>query len=811
MTSAPLHVHVVCTTHWDREWYLSAERFRFRLVRTMDAVLALLEAHPNYRFTLDGQAIVLEDYLEIRPEREAELRRHLASGRLRAGPWYVQPDEFLVSDEALRRNLDLGMALVRRLGGQPVMAGYLPDAFGHLANLPAVLRSRGIGAAIFTRGPDPQVAALGDLFCWRAPGGEAVVAHRQPIGYGLTLSEDPQAARAQLRAALGALQAEARGHELLLQLGSDHSRPQPFVPELIGAVGAPFTFSDHDAYLAAVRAEHLTLPVYQGELRSGARHPLLSGTLSARLYLKRRNFALDDRLRFTAEPLLARAAPSGGAPPEAYLRRAWTLLVRNHPHDSICGCSVDEVHDEMEVRFQQAEGIAEELERDALARLAGSPDAGRLLVLNPHAGAFLDTELLLARAEVAGGAARVGGQPAQLGAVRSALVSTLAGPASELPQWLEQLEDRHPVRWLSWTVAGTHLRAEVDEGPRAPDCPAPDALLAEAIAHGVRTVELRVYQTRARLTTALAGTAPAQALDLAAASDLPAEGAGTARLLGAHLVVEVDHQDGTLRVTERKTGRVWPGLHALHDVGDRGDTYTFSATPEAPIRARLLSAEVAERGPVRQSLDLVYELRLPEGLTPERDARSPATVSLLVRTRVALWAAARHVEFSTSFTNTARDHRLRVHFPGPGRGSLADSAGVTVSRPDLRPSADTVNWAEQPADAHPLTHWAAKQDPAGSWGVAARGLSEYGHADGLSLTLVRAVGWLSRDDLPERPSQAGPPYSVPGAQCLRALTAEYAWFPAFAAAEQLNAAALAYAHPPRAWLVPARPSPPPPP
>lgn len=802
--SAPLHVHVVCTTHWDREWYLSAERFRFRLVQALDAVLALLEAHPAYRFTLDGQAIMLEDYLEIRPEREAELRGHLASGRLRAGPWYVQPDEFLVSDEALRRNLDLGMALVRRLGGEPSRVGYLPDAFGHLADLPALLRGRGIDAAIFTRGPDPAVAALGDLFRWRAPGGEEILAHRQPIGYGLTLSEDPQTARAQLQAALDALQAEARGSELLLQLGSDHSRPQAFVPQLIGEVGAPFLFSDHDAYLAALRAEPLALAEYSGELRSGARHPLLSGTLSARLYLKQANFALDDRLRFSVEPLLARAAPCGEVPPEAYLRRAWTLLIRNHPHDSICGCSVDGVHDEMEVRFRQAGDIALELERDALARLAASPDAGRLLVLNPFAGRFLDTELLLARAEVAGGALRVGGQPAQLGEVRSERVSTLAGPVGELPQWLEQLEDRHPLRWLSWSVTGDHLLGEVDEGPRAHGCPAPDALLAEAIARGVRTVELRVYQTQARLSTALADTDSTQALDLTVASHPPAEEAGAARLEGEHLLIEVDGEDGSLRVTERDTGRVWPGLHALRDVGDRGDTYTFSATPEAPLRASLLSANVAERGPVHQSLDLIYELRLPVGLNPERNGRSAETVALRVHTRVRLWNAARHLEFSTRFTNTARDHRLRVHFPGPGEGSLADSAGVTVARPDLRPSAETAGWAEQPADAHPLAHWVAKQDASGCWGVAARGLSEYGQLGGLSLTLVRAVGWLSRDDLPERPSQAGPPYPVPGAQCLRPMTAEYAWFAPCATEGELNAAALAYAHPPRAWLVPAR-------
>ena len=674
--SAPVRVHVVCTTHWDREWYLSAERFRFRLVQTLDAVLELLERHPAYRFTLDGQAIMLEDYLEIRPERGAEVRGHLASGRLRAGPWYVQPDEFLVSAEALRRNLDLGMALVRRFGGEPVMAGYLPDAFGHLANLPAILRSRGITAAIFTRGPGPEVSALGDLFCWRAPGGEEVVAHRQPIGYGLTLSPDPASARSQLSTALKQLEAEANGHEFLLQLGSDHSRPQAFVPELIGEVGTPFVFSDHDAYLGAVQAEHLKLPDYQGELRSGQSHPLLSGTLSARLYLKQRNYALDDRLRFTTEPLLALAQPHGAAPPDTYLRRAWTLLIRNHPHDSICGCSIDEVHDEMDVRSQQAESIAEELERDALERLGHSSLAGRLLVLNPQEGQRLSTEMLLARHEVTSGGLRIGAQPAQFRVLRSALISTLAGPVAELPQWTEQLEDRHPIRFLSWTVQGTHLDAEVDEGPRAPDCPLPENLIAEAVAAGVQTVELRVYQTLVRLSVDRLPQGEVSALELEARADEPLAAKGPT-LENEHLLVRVD-EDGTLSVTDRASDRTWTGLHALRDVGDRGDTYTFSAVPGAPIQARLVKAEVGERGPAFGSLNLSYELTLPRQLTPARNARSADTVSVLIQTRVVLWTSARHLEFRTTFTNTALDHRLRVHFPGDGSGSLADSAGVTV-------------------------------------------------------------------------------------------------------------------------------------
>ena len=108
---------VVPHTHWDREWYLPFERFRLRLGEVVDDVLDVLHRDPSFgSFTLDGQAIVLEDYVDVRPGREPHLRELLAAGRLEAGPSYVLPDELLVGGECLVRNLLLGRDVCRRFG-----------------------------------------------------------------------------------------------------------------------------------------------------------------------------------------------------------------------------------------------------------------------------------------------------------------------------------------------------------------------------------------------------------------------------------------------------------------------------------------------------------------------------------------------------------------------------------------------------------------------------------------------------------------------------------------------------------------------
>ena len=152
----PITVAIVPHTHWDREWYSPFQTFRMRLVKLLDALLPLLETDLSYaRFLLDGQTAIIDDYLEVRPEAADTLRRLAASGRISLGPWMVQMDEFMVSGETMVRDLQFGIAQAAQYGGaMPI--GYLPDIFGHIAQMPQLLRLVGIDHAVVWRG-DPRI------------------------------------------------------------------------------------------------------------------------------------------------------------------------------------------------------------------------------------------------------------------------------------------------------------------------------------------------------------------------------------------------------------------------------------------------------------------------------------------------------------------------------------------------------------------------------------------------------------------------------------------------------------------------------
>jgi 2-O-(6-phospho-alpha-D-mannosyl)-D-glycerate hydrolase len=391
LVNVPRRFLVVPHTHWDREWYEPFEHFRLWLGHVVDGVIETLERDPAFSsFTLDGQAIVLEDYLDVRPENEARLRMLLESGRIEVGPSYVLPDEFLVGPEPLVRNLLIGRQVCERFGVAPAPVGYMPDSFGHPNQVPQILRGFGLSSFIFSRGMGDQLDDVGVVFQWEAPDGSTVLALQQLPHYGnfAQLADADDGARridGILEQFGGALERAGVGQVLLCN-GSDHLPIQPEMPAICDELERrfperSFTISSYADYVRSL--DGVEVPSWRGELLGSRLQNVLRGVNSSRLYLKQANDRAERRL-LTVETLAALESLASGAPfPREDFRLAWRELLRNHPHDSICGCSCDEAHRDMMVRYEQLDRTVWQLGYWAFERLGAAEAEARAAVFNP--------------------------------------------------------------------------------------------------------------------------------------------------------------------------------------------------------------------------------------------------------------------------------------------------------------------------------------------------------------------------------------------------------------------------------------------
>ncbi len=769
---------VVNHTHWDREWYMPFQRYRVLLVDAVDRLFDILAHQPDYRgFLLDGQTVVAEDYLEVRPEQRDVLAHYIAQGRITLGPWYVLPDEFLPSGESLIRNLLLGRRQMQALGAPAARVGYLPDTFGHPAQLPQILAGFDLESAVIFRGVQSDTSE----FLWEAPDGTRLLTIYLPGGYynGMELARAPEFWLAErMPVMLDQVARFATTPAVLIMNGCDHFEPQPATQAFLDRANAlqdrvHLRQGSLEEYVELVRAARPALSVKTGEWRYNRPSRITPGVLSSRMYLKQADFRASTALERGAEPLQALAWGIDGHHDTGLLDTAWRYLLQNHPHDSICGCSVDAVHRDDEARFRWSQEITGDLIERAANRLAA-----RLGVPGPGFAAF--NTLAAPRTEVV---------RQRLHFLAPGMQFALADGAGRAVAHQEVARRPMPIEWdpqRQHFLCQGRQRPAVVVSPPAPDMPGARwrrwegeevEILFQADLPGGGYSTIRVVP--AAPETALAPTPAALPLD-----------AGATWLENAWLRVDAA-PDGSLTLTDKLTGRQYGPLHVFRTEADRGDEYTFCpAEADAPVGSRSGQATIAlvEAGPLRATLEVRLTLDVPTRLAPDRRRRVAETVALPIVSRIALSPGSRRLEFQTTLQNTAEDQRLRVLFGTGVQTAWADAQGqfeVTrraVELPAEERARVPLFDEEQEVSYHPQRAFVDVSDAAGGLAVLNRGLPEYEAEPGvdgvtLGLTLLRAVGRLSRDDLSTRYKHAGPPLDTPDAQCLGPHTFEYAVVP----------------------------------
>lgn len=664
METGKKRIHIVPSTHWDREWYIPFRRYQLRLVRLMEKVMKLTQ-NPSYPgFLLDGQSIMLEDYLEIKPEDKNRLKELIEKGRIIPGPWYTVPDMMIPCGESLIKNLQIGQKVCQEMGGG-LFVGYSPDSFGLVSQMPQIYCLFGYDYAMYSRAQRLEDGGTNHAeVMWEAPDGSRVKALYEQYSAGVSLTiptvwrsyDRLEMSEEHLKAAFQAVMdyqdSRYSGNVRLLVVGIDHLEPRQNLVRNIQVLQE--SFPEYDILLSDMESFFEELGQEEDSIFSAARgeqrgiykeHYGLGNTLSTRMDIKMLNRETENRLLYLCQPLHAFNAYKEDfeyLDTKPYTEAAWKQLIASHAHDSICGCNCDETNRDVEHRITQAGEMArevEKLEENFLGAFVGKgPSDAAILVYNP---------LPFARSGRVCGALAVccqapgdcltdeNGNPVKDAVIRRTFLKRRDIETMKKDEYQEILEDTTRYAVEPMTKGDYYTGLEYDF--YAEDIPA----------CGYRTYYLTEGETNAK-------------------SNLnPTDG----RIENDALAVSAN-PDGTLDVLLKKTGKTYKGLHWFEDESDEGDSYTFSPKGDITDTRNSRAAVTAQRDLHGSSMKIDWEY--------EKNG-APVKIS----TKITLEDHSDVLSFQTTIHNEADNHRIRAVFDidEPYTKSCSDTAFDLVERP----------------------------------------------------------------------------------------------------------------------------------
>jgi len=698
-------LYLIPHSHWDREWYMPFEKHRVRLVELFDDIIKTMEENPDYTFYhMDGQYIPIEDYLEIRPYMKERLLKLIRDGRIKIGPWYVLQDEYLTSAEANVRNMLYGVRLCRELGVEPVKCGYFPDAFGNVSQVPQIVKGFGFDNAVFGRsvndngylGEEEEGIIKSELI-WRAPDKSEVIGIHMAHWYNnaMELPNEPDKLCKAIKGIVDSTQSVALTDHLLGMNGCDHQPVQTNLHELVKLANSiqddiEVKQSNFEEYLDAVRPYKGKFPVYEGEINSQltAGYYSLVGTASAHMDIKQDNYNVQHMLERVAEPLSVSAMLFGGEYNKDLFLYAWKKLIQNHPHDSICTCSCDEVYDEMKVRFAKALACGEELKDYALSYLAKEIDTE---VSGDKAIIVFSTEPNKSRTVIS---VNVDFDPCE----NVEAVAVFDENGNEIPSTFEVTRQQ-----FTYTLPRHTFRI-----PKFVDR---FKVEMQVEAHGVG---YKVYTVKKK--------APSNEIYVKYTES---------SMENQFITVEFN-PDGTVNIIDKRSGVYYCNQNIFEDTKDKGNLYSY-IQPEGDI------AVTNKDSKANISVDKVT----PYSVTFRCDI--PLNIDADITSYVTLSKGVARVDFKTVITNRAEDHRIRALFTTDIESEYVYSEGqFDVVRRDIKPSA---KW-ENPCNAQRTQAFISLEEDRGENAViiANRGLCEYevlrDNRNTLAITLLRAIGQI---------------------------------------------------------------------
>ena len=761
--------HIISHSHWDREWYFTFEEFRIRLVDMVDKLLKHIDQNSDYdSFMFDGHTILIEDYLEVKPQNRDLLKKAIQDGKIKIGPWYILPDEILISGESHIRNYLYGQELCSEYGGK-MNIGYLPDAFGHPSQIPQILKKLGIEEILFWRGLGNNITK--NEFFWNSPDGSSILGINLPFGYGNcpNMPDEPEAFLRRIEYVIERYKPTSTTNIFPIMNGRDHLEAQEHITDMVKACAGmnpeiEMRHSNLESFVKELRSnlDYENLEHHDGELRSSDKTLLLCGTASTRMHLKQLNQHVEDLYEKWLEPFCTVSGILNASKyPADIIRHGWKMILKNHPHDSICGCSIDEVHQEMVVRFNSARQIGDTMVGRAISEIVGTDEEQNdecwISVFNPFArprseaiNCVVDIHPRLASRIAYEKLARVYLEDTKKDLPIPKGIALEDAEGNVYPAFLESAEIVKDMRYYTFKQPHEfHFHR------------CKFSFLAENIPPvGYKMFKVKFLEENTE-------NLPCNQIKNAQNS---------CNIENEHFKVEVSGAD--INVLDKANDKWYRGCAALVDGADSGDEYTYShIEKDFDVYAEAGSAVVTDENEYCKRISIKSVMRLPLSITEDSRSRTDERVDCPFTTEISIFSHSPRVDFKVAFDNRAKNHRLRAYFPTDivtDRTHAESTFAVDERLIGVKQAKDEgeVFFTDSQKSFVSIDN--------GDLGltVANKGLPEYeaiktDSGTVVAVTLMRCVGRLSKDELLTRKGDAAWNIETPEAQCLGENTFEF--------------------------------------
>ena len=759
-------LHVISNTHWDRDWVYPFQETRLLLLEFMDNLLDLLENDPKFNsFLMDSQTIAVEDYLDMRPEREEQVKKFIKAGRLIVGPWYTLPEEYIVNGESLVRNLVVGHRYAAKWGKISKL-GYTPFSYGQTSQMPQIYQGFDIDTIIFYRGINTKKSE----YILEGPDGSRLVGCRfgalsrfsyyfyvyRMARYGMGRDEwwydwdrgalpfrlnnenypnghyypldpaneklDESILPKQLKKLIDDESEHFSTSHIACMQGFDCSSPDPRERELIELSKPIVEEMGHEIFQDTLENFMLDMrkelgddvEVLTGESRSpgatGKWTNLMGDVISSRTKIKRRNAMTEMLIQRFAEPFSVLGWTIGGEYMKSSIDQAWKYLLQNHPHDDICGGGVDQMEKDMMYRFDQADIISQGVGRRGLAAIQKQIDNNDvdinesvITVFNPSP--FKRSEVVTLTVDLPDKSGYKGFAIKDTEGNALPFVELKREPFGTLVRNLEDIS-------LQLRSQRVHLHAEFKDIP----------------AYGYKTY----FVTK-------------EDEDINKLSFIGDEAYKQKGLENEYLRVDIN-DDGSLNIHDKISGHTFANQHYFEDSGESGNPWIHMVPEQNEIittQRKIAEIELLEKSDMLTRYKITFRITIPAGLEGKEGnyRRSDETKAMVIESILTLRKDQRWLDVHTRVDNPAEHHRLRAMFPTNIKVevSAAEAAFDVIERPIIR-TKDNIYYG-RPNPQYPMHRFVDMSDGNVGLGIINDGIREYEAVDNdertLAITLFR--------------------------------------------------------------------------